>query len=218
MKNTKQHFFLKGAIGLASTLYSALKLLPVHEKVVLISRMNRTTSVDFELLEREIKHKYPGVKVVILNHRMKSRFSHIFDVLDEMYHLATAQAAIIDSYVIAVSLFNHREKMIIVQIWHALGAIKKFGYATVDKPAGNTRDIAKVMRMHKNYTFVTCGSAAMAPAFSECFGLGSQEGQIRPIRMPRVDYLLSEEARVKAQTNMKMLFPKLAGGVVAVAR
>ena len=113
--------------------YAILKLLPIRNKVVLISRNNTTTSIDFHLLSLEIKRQSPNTKVVILNHYMKSKLGHIHDILVEMYHLATSRACIIDSYVIAVSILKHKKSLIIVQIWHALGAIKQFGYMTLDK-------------------------------------------------------------------------------------
>ena len=41
-----------------------------------------------------------------------------------MYHLATSRACIVDTYIIPVSILKHRDELIIIQIWHALGAIK----------------------------------------------------------------------------------------------
>ena len=61
--------------------YALLKLLPTRNKVVLISRNNTKTSIDFQLLEREIKRQSPDTKVVILNHYMQSKLKHIRDIL-----------------------------------------------------------------------------------------------------------------------------------------
>ena len=134
--------------------YALLKLLPTRNKVVLISRNNTKTSIDFQLLEREIKRQSPDTKVVILNHYMQSKLKHIRDIIVEMYHLATSRGCIIDSYVIAVSILHHKKNLVIIQIWHALGAIKQFGYMTLGKKAGHSERIAKIMNMHGNYTAV----------------------------------------------------------------
>lgn len=48
--------------------------------------------------------------------------------------MATSRAIILDSYCIAVSLLGERIKAPVVQIWHALGNMKKFGYAALDTP------------------------------------------------------------------------------------
>lgn len=183
--------------------YAVLKLLPTRNKVVLISRNNTQTSIDFQLLEREIKNESPETKVVILNHYMQSKLKHICDILVEMYHLATSRGCIIDSYVIAVSILRHKKGLVIIQIWHALGAIKQFGYMTLGKKAGHSERIAKIMNMHGNYTYVTCGSNATKPIFQKTFGVSRRI--IKPIGEPRVDYLLDHDIY---QTNRQKILAK----------
>jgi hypothetical protein len=39
-------------------------------------------------------------------------------------------------------------------MWHALAAIKKFGYQTIGYPDGLKPKIAKVLCMHKNYHYL----------------------------------------------------------------
>ena len=113
--------------------YFFLKLLPTSNKVVLISRFFKTTSIDFELLIKEINTTYPNYKIVVLNHKETSPLKSVNNILIEMYHLATSKAAIIDSYIIPISVLTHKKELVIIQIWHALGAIKKFGYASIDR-------------------------------------------------------------------------------------
>ena len=53
----------------------------------------------------------------------------------QIWHVATAELCLVDGDVPAVSLpKRHRSR--VVQVWHALGAIKKFGYQALDTPAG----------------------------------------------------------------------------------
>ena len=189
--------------------YALLKLLPTRNKVVLISRNNTKTSIDFQLLEREIKRQSPDTKVVILNHYMQSKLKHIRDILVEMYHLATSRGCIIDSYVIAVSILHHKKSLIIVQIWHALGAIKQFGYMTLGKKAGHSERIAKIMNMHGNYTYVTCGSNATRPIFQQTFGVSRRI--IEPIGEPRVDYLLDQDTYQANRQKILTKYPGLNG-------
>ena len=44
----------------------------------------------------------------------------------------------------------------IVQIWHALGAVKQFSYQCLDRPGGQTSALARAMDMHRNYDYVLC--------------------------------------------------------------
>lgn len=189
--------------------YAILKLLPVQNKVVLISRNNLETCIPFKMLEEEIHRQHPRTKVVILNHYMKSRLSHIKDILVEMYHLATSRGCIIDSYVIAVSILKHKKQLTIIQVWHALGAIKQFGYMTLDKPAGNPSSIAKAMNMHGNYTYIACASPATVPIYSKTFN--AKPSQIKVIGSPRIDYLLDKEVYNDNRKRMLAKYPQLKG-------
>ena len=187
--------------------YAFLKLLPVRNKVVLISRQNTTTSIDFTMLQQEIHRQHPETKVVTLNHFMTSKLKHIRDILVEMYHLATSRACIIDGYIIAVSILKHKRQLVVVQIWHALGAIKQFGYMTLGKPAGHSRHVADIMNMHGNYTYITCGSSATIPIYQRTFN--APASIIKPIGMPRVDYLLDRQVYQANRQRLLDAYPQL---------
>jgi CDP-ribitol ribitolphosphotransferase / teichoic acid ribitol-phosphate polymerase len=185
---------------MARLVYFFLKLLPTQNKVTMISRKNVKTSIDFKLLSAEIIRNDSSVKIVVLNHKIKNKFSHVFEIIMEMYHLATSRVCIVDSYVISISILNHKENLIIIQIWHALGAIKQFGYAILDKLEGSTHHIAEIMDMHKNYTYITCGSKAMVTPYAKAFNVNEQI--IKPFSMPRVDYLLNKDINIENRAKI----------------
>ncbi len=175
--------------GGAFIIYALLKLLPQQHKLVLISRLQNTSSIDFIEIQKQASQADPSLLVITLNHHMDSRLKHIFAILQEMYHLATAEACIVESYVISVSVLHHHKSLVVIQIWHALGAVKMFGHLAIGKPEGSSAEIARLMKMHRNYTYVTAGSAATIATYSKAFNV--REDQIKTIGMPRVDYLLN---------------------------
>ena len=124
----------------------------MEKKIVYISRELDKPPVDFLLLKADIEKRYPDYKNVILCKTLKkgivSKFKYILHMFRQMYHIATAQAVILDTYCIAVSILRHRKSLLIIQMWHALGALKKFGYSIVDKPEGTSKKIAKALKMH----------------------------------------------------------------------
>ncbi|HET7629793.1 MAG TPA: CDP-glycerol glycerophosphotransferase family protein [Candidatus Saccharimonadales bacterium] len=191
----------------ARAAYVVLKLLPTANKVVLISRNNRTTSIDFQLLAEELARSHPNTRVVILNHPLDGPLLSLGRFLSEMYHLATARAAVIDSYVPAVSILDHKPELVVVQIWHALGAIKKFGRQILDKPEGSSSRLAKTMDMHRNYTYVTAGSELTIPTYAAAFGVN--EARVKPIGMPRVDYLLDRQQQKSNHQKVLAALPEL---------
>ncbi|HHW69695.1 MAG TPA: CDP-glycerol glycerophosphotransferase family protein [Tenericutes bacterium] len=174
---------------IGNLIYTLLKILPTMNKVVLITRRSKKTPIDFMMLKEKINYLYPSTKVVVLNHKLKFKLMLPIHIIIEMYHLATSRSAIIDSYIIPISVYKHKKQLKIIQIWHALGAIKKFGYATLGKNEGSNNKIANFMKMHKNYDYVICGSNEMIDNYSKCFNI--DKSKIKPYGMPRVDYLLS---------------------------
>jgi CDP-ribitol ribitolphosphotransferase / teichoic acid ribitol-phosphate polymerase len=188
-------------------IYALLKLLPVRDKVVFISRKNRNTSIDMQLLEDYIQKYFPRYVTRVLNHKTTSPIASAGHIFQQMYHLATAKACIIDSYIIPVSILNHRQSITIVQIWHALGAIKKFGWAALDTEEGSSASIAQAMNMHRNYTYVVAGGPEAIPHFAEAFDVKPET--ILPIGLPRVDFLLTDTHRETTKKKLLARYPAL---------
>ena len=106
-----------------------LLFLPFHQKerVVMISRQSDTPTLDICLLSEEFeKH---NIKFVILAKTLKKSLtgmiSYGFHLLCQMYYLATSKVVIVDGYCILVSILPKRNGQCVIQMWHALGAIKK---------------------------------------------------------------------------------------------
>ena len=187
--------------GGAFTIYAIFKLLPKQRKLVLISRLNTKTSIDFQQIVNTAAEIDPNLRVVVLNHKMSNRFLHVFEIIQEMYHLATATACVVESYVISVSILKHRKSLVIVQIWHALGAVKAFGHMAIGKPEGSSAEIARLMNMHKNYSYVTAGSDKTISIYAKAFNV--EESTIKPIGMPRLDYLLNPRLQQQNVQNVR---------------
>lgn len=182
-------------------------MLPTKNKVVFISRFNDKTSIDFKLLNDEIKLNYSKVEIVILNHKLRNHFLLLLDILQEMYHLATSKAAIIDSYIIPVCILKHKKNLIVIQIWHALGAIKKFGHSCLDTEEGASQKLAKMMQMHKNYDYIISPGKKTISHYMESFN--SRKKQILPYGMPRIDYLINKEFTDKKRNEILNKYPAL---------
>lgn len=130
-----------------------------------------------------------------INKTNKGLINYFFLTLKHLYYLATSRICIVDSYCLAVSLPKHKKNLTIIQIWHAIATVKKFGYQTVKKEYGRGEKLSKLLNMHKNYDYVISGSEAMIPVFSETFGV--EPSKIKSIGTPRIDYLLKQENSIR---------------------
>lgn len=193
-------FLFETAGSIARGIYGAVKAVtrPRH-KVVILSRQSDVPSRDLVALAEALRAADPSLEVVVccrmIGDTWLSRIADVASMLGQMYHLATAQACVVDGYVIPVSLLDHREGLFVVQMWHALGAIKKFGCQTVGKSGGHSAELATVMRMHRNYDLICCGGPGSVDAFAEAFG--ADPAKVEPLGLPRMD-LLRAAARALA--------------------
>lgn len=179
------------AILCAQGLYRVLRLAPQRRKVVFLSRQADRPSRDFRMLADEIRRADPSVEVVVrcrfIPSTVGGRLLYGGEVLAQMWHLATASVCIVDGYIVPVSVLTHRGELTVIQMWHALGAVKRFGLQSVGRAGGRPTGVARAMRMHENYDLVLCGGPGSVPAFAEAFGV--REASVLPLGLPRVDYL-----------------------------
>ena len=183
-------------------IYSFLKLLPTENQIVFISMQSDSISLDFELLKKDLEYREPGTKLVFLCKKMESSLTkksdyikYVFNMLEytleAMHYLATSKVCVAESYCVPISLLKHKKDLKIIQIWHASGAIKKFGYQSLDTKEGKSSEIAQLMCMHKNYDYVIAPSEATKKIFAEAFNI--EKEKIVKLGLPRLEYITNRE-------------------------
>lgn len=205
------NFLLKIAVQLLRLIYLPFKCLPVKRKVSFISRQADSPSLDFQMLNREIQRQHPDYETVFLCRSLggglPAKLRYCFHMLRQMYHLATSQIVILDSYCIAASVLHHKKSLLIIQIWHSIGTMKKFGYSILDMPEGSSSKLAHVMNMHANYDYILAASDAYKSHLAE--GFGYPLSQIVTLPLPRVEALESPAYREDAHRRIYARYPKL---------
>ncbi|MDO4485185.1 MAG: CDP-glycerol glycerophosphotransferase family protein [Bacillota bacterium] len=194
-----------------NALYAVLKLLPVQKKILFLSRQSNSPSIDIALLSERIAAEHPDYQTVILCRKigpgLMGKISYCFHMLRQMYHLATSQAVILDSYAILVSLLKHRRSLLVIQMWHSVGTMKKFGYSILDQPEGSSSSIAIPMNMHKNYDYILCAGEGYRSHLAEGFNYPKDKVVILPL--PRVAALQNKEFMASKRNEIYAAYPEL---------
>ncbi len=189
---------IKIFIFVLNFIYFILKLLPTQDKIVFISRQSNNINIDFKLLSDDLKNRYKKYKIVILTKKIESgifmKILYCFHMIKQMYHLATSKVVILDSYCIVVSVLKHKKNLKVVQLWHALGSFKKFGFSIKDKREGSDNKIIKLFKMHNNYDYIFTSSPSCSSNFAEAFGYDKKN--ILSFPLPRLD-LLNDKFYIK---------------------
>lgn len=182
------------------------------DKITFLSWQSDNPSVDFKLLADDISAKKAEVKTVFLTKRFKKSISgglsYYFHMYRQMYHIVSSKVLVLDSYVPIVSILNHKNELKVVQLWHALGAIKQFGYQTVGKPGGRSESSAKNLNMHKNYNWIISSSKKTSVFYSKAFDYTLEN--MLECGLPRIDYLLNNKEKLKKQ--ICEAYPVLSNG------
>ena len=173
-------------------LYAFMKMRKTQDKIVWLSRQSDSKSFDMLLLEDAIKEATPSTKQVFRLKKLKDEsalsLSYIFSIFGDMWEMASAKVVITDTYSIPVSCLSHKKDLSIIQLWHALGAVKKFSLQAAGKAQGRDMSVSKAMHMHENYTYVIAPSKVTGGFYCEAFGC--KEECIKIFSLPRVDDLM----------------------------
>ena len=217
MKKTKQTillillFLFKWNLRI---IYFFIKLFSIRKKrIFFISRQFDEIPMNYKMLIDELEKddinsviickKVPNGLNSLLRNEKKSIhlmrevskiFGYYFNMYKQMYYLSTSKVVITDGYNITVSLLNHKKGTKVIQLWHALAAIKKFGYQTIGYPGGLNPKVAKMLCMHKNYDYVISGSKAMNKYFAEAFNIDIKK--VLDIGTPTIDFLLKPNEKI----------------------
>lgn len=198
--------------------YAPFKLLPARRKVVMISREHPEVPEDFAALRDAIAREDPSVRVVMLVRMVPpgyiAKLGYALHMVTQLYHVATARVLVVDTYAIVASVLRHKRSLTVIQIWHALGAFKKFGLSILGQAEGRDVRLAKAMRMHEGYDVVLTSGEDCRPAFAEAFGTPVEKVVVAPL--PRVDRLRDPAEAAAVRERILGAHPHLRDRRIAV--
>lgn len=202
---------IKVGIFFLNCIYRLFWLFPRRLKVVFISREADEPSVDIRLLMERIEETDSDVKVCALcktiGPGLKSKMSYAVHMLSQMYHMATARVVVLDTYCIAASVLRHRKGLTIIQMWHAVGCLKKFSYSILDKEEGRSGKLAKAMKMHQNYDHVLVSAEVCKNYLAEAYNCPREIMDV--VTLPRMDIVKKEEEREKSKEKIREKYPQI---------
>ncbi|MBR2674885.1 MAG: CDP-glycerol glycerophosphotransferase family protein [Mogibacterium sp.] len=178
-------------------------------RVTIISRESDEKSIDISMLEEELRIR--GIDVSVLcklftKEKSLKALGYIAHVIRQELEILRSDVVILDTYCIAASMFPHRKSTKIVQMWHALAAIKKFGWQNIGAAGGTSERTARLMKMHHGYDYVLSPSEITAEHFCEAFRVS--EDKIVRLGLPRIDYIKSVTQGSRQAETAKMLYSR----------
>ncbi|MCQ2546187.1 MAG: CDP-glycerol glycerophosphotransferase family protein [Clostridia bacterium] len=190
---------MKIGVGLLKAICAPMSLCKVKNRITFISRQSEKPSIDVQMLADYFSVEYPETECRVLVKMLKmtpaGMLGYIGHLFSQAHALATSRVVIVDGYCISVSVLKHKAETSVMQIWHSLAAIKKFGYQTIGSEGGHSRDVAETMKMHCNYDYLACPSEATGKLF--CRAMNTDEDRLVYLGLPRIDEIMKDDPETR---------------------
>lgn len=127
----------------------------------------------------------------------------------ELYRIAeicaTSKVIVLDEYTAYIYRMRLRPETKIIQLWHACGAFKTFGYTRLGKIGGTPQDSST----HRNYNYVTVSSESVRIWYAEAFGIPTSH--VLATGVPRTDIFFDALYRRNVRQRLYETYPILRG-------
>lgn len=196
---------------LMRAVYIISSILPIKKRVVFATYRTLELEDNFKYIYEEIKRQNLDYDCFCLFKKVDpgivGKVKYLFHMMRATFYMATSEFFLIDDYYFPVYCIKPRRGTEIVQVWHACGAFKKFGYSTLDKNYGANNDYIKYIPIHTNYDHVLVSAKEVAKYYAEAFNMS--ENNIDPIGVPRTDLFFDKEKQEINKLKLYKAYPKL---------
>ena len=201
-----EYLLASGLLRLARWLFAVL---PIRRKRVVLATA-RVPTLDGNLLHihRALRARYPDLDVVLLlepySYGLAGKLAYLARLVRGMYHLQTAGLFVVDNAYLPIHVAPHRPGTTVVQVWHAAGALKRFGLDTKSLPPEPERTF-----LHRYYDVVVVGGEWTRAAHAAA--LRTPVERVLALGSPRTDFFFDEAALAAARARVLAAHPSLAG-------
>jgi teichoic acid glycerol-phosphate primase len=185
------NFYLR----LFSLFFTIFKLFPLQTKVVFVASFpENNINILQEMRRQELscrtvfladKKVYPHLAKYKEISLFLFDISHFTHFVASVYHLATAKVVFVDNYYAFLAASHFKKEVKCIQLWHANGAIKKFGLEDQSVENRSPQARKRFKQVYNNFHQVVVGSEAMADIFKQAFGIS--EDRLLKTGIPRTD-------------------------------
>ena len=169
-----------------------------ENRITFISNRRNSISGNYESIYAElIKDKNIDIKTVL---DTKESFISCFKY---GYYLASSKVILIDDYIRSVYEIRKRKDNYLIQVWHACGAFKAFGFSRLSKEGCWSQD----SRSHRTYDYCLVSSRKVAKHYAEAFGMNVD--RVIATGVPRTDIFFDEAYKREIRAKIFSAYPML---------
>ena len=187
--------------------------LPIRRRVVLATARVARLEGNLAYLDAEIRRTRPGVELVTLlepySYGLLGKLAYLARLVRGTYLLRTSSLFVVDNAYLPVHVAPHRARTTVVQVWHAVGALKRFGADTTTGLAEPERSF-----LHRHYDYVVCAGEESRRPYAAA--LRTPVERVLPLGVARTDMFFDPGALAAARERVLAAYPALRGGRVVL--
>ncbi len=175
---------------------------PVKKGVLFLSNRRNDMTGNIECVYEKIKN-HKGVPVSFWLHPEEIKDAGLPILFDMAVKMGRARVIVTDDYVSYFQELQLSRKTTLVQLWHACGAFKTFGFSRTGKVGGPRQTVPQ----HRNYNYAFVSSSSVAKYYAEGFGLAREK--VLPYGVPRTDIFWDREEKERISRELYRRYPML---------
>jgi CDP-ribitol ribitolphosphotransferase len=176
-----------------------------EKKVVFVENHQDYMSDNYALLYDRLCQEEYEISVHYLKISSSGWLAVVGRTLRMLWDMATAKCVFVSESNSVFGAFTLRKDTKLVQVWHACGAFKKWGYSVADKSFGDDKRTLDLYSPHKNYNLVAVSGDAVCWAYEEAFGLQNKPGIVKALGVSRTDVFFDQQCRLQACSHLEQL-------------
>lgn len=170
--------------------------------ILFLSCRRNDMTGNFEYVYEHLKDK-KDIKISFWLHPEDVKELGIGTLLEMARKAARAKVILVDDFVPYLSIIPVSEETKVMQLWHACGAFKTFGFSRMGKKGGPSQSTVA----HRRYDYTCVSSAQIAKYYAEGFGIS--EKKVLSYGVPRTDIFFNEEYKKNTRERLFAQYPRL---------
>lgn len=195
--------------------FTLFSIFPVKNKVVFLASFVENN----EYVYNKLKENFTGEIVFICKNNCYKKIKslhptsyviekgNVFHEIKAAYHLMTSKTIIVDNYFGLLAAAKFRDGVECIQIWHAVGAIKNFGFLDPYVKARSNREKKRILSVYDHFHKVVVGSKTFEQIFEKAFY--TKEHQFLRFGYPRTDFFYDEMLHHQLKHEFFHRYPQL---------
>lgn len=180
---------------------SFLSLFCRKDSILFVSSRRSDLTGNIAYVNHILKQK--DAKILFWLEPGKTKFIKLGKIVSLAYKLAKSRVVVVDDFTPILNDIWALKHCKLIQLWHACGAFKTFGFSRIGKDGGPNQ----TSRNHRNYNYAMVSSSEIRRFYAEGFGM--DEENVLPLGVPRTDDFFKEKYKQEMQQRLYEQYPML---------